>query len=682
MTVTPAIAGRAGAAFAALALLFVAAAPAAATKGDPAYRKVLSREGIEVELTIDPLAEGDASLTEGDGVRVRFEVTDTNTGQPMPSLYPAGWMDLLVDREPSGEESCKTLVGSFIGGGFLSRAELDLNVYYVLALNQDPTISVVDPLFGFGGSKLLTTVELPSPGADWALTDGGDRLFVTLPESDRVAIVESASWKVVTTAVTGPNPYRIAAQPDEQYLWVGWSEGEGEKARGGVTVLSATAMKAVAEIETGAGPQELAFSDDSRFAYVANRGAGTVTVIDVAELQPVATVATGPQPVSVAWSPLARAAFVSDPAAGTVTVIDGDDHRVAARIDVAPGVGRISISPDGRLGFVPVPSGDSVYVIDTATRRVVHDAQVEPGPVEIAFTAELAYVSHQGSDTVLMIPLGAVGQEGTPVPVIDFPGGNNPPALTPAPSPAAGMVQAPGATAMLVANPLDQAIYYYKEGMAAPMGHFKNYGRTPRAVLVVDRSLRETEPGVYQTTARLRRPGEYELAFFLDSPRIVHCFPLEVEADPVLSAKRAGRPAFARPARRSGSVEVGETAELVFRVADSESSQPVPGLTDVQVMTMATGSNWHRRLSAEEIAPGVYRARFTPEEAGVYYAFVEVPSLRVLSNENPYMVLSAVEPGTSPAGETEGEEPAAEETAEKTENQSAVASTEGGTASR
>ncbi len=663
MSANPAIAGRAGAAFAALALLSVAAAPAAAAaEGSPAYRKVLSREGIEVALTIDPLADADTTLTEGDGVRVRFEVTDTHTGQPLGKLYPAGWMDLLGDREPAGEEECKSLVGAFIGGGFLARAELDLNVYYVLALNQDPSISVVDPLFGFGGSKLLTTVELTSPGGDWVLTDGGERLFVTLPREGRVAVVEASSWSVVTTAVTGPNPWRIAAQPDGEYLWVGWSEGEGETARGGVTVISPVAMKPVAEIATGAGPQELAFSDDSRFAYVANRGAGTVTVIDVAALAPVATVATGPAPVSVAWSPLARAAFVSDEKAGTVTVIDGQSHTVAARIDVAPGLGRLSFAPGGRLGFVPVPAGDAVYILDAASRRVVHNAQVEPGPVEIAYSAELAYVSHQGSDTVLMIPLKTIGREGEPVAVVDFPGGKNPPGVTPAPTPAAGMVLAPGSMAMLVTNPLDQAIYYYKEGMAAPMGHFQNYGRVPRAALVVDRSLREIDPGVYQTTTHLTRPGSYELAFFLDSPRIVHCFPLEVAADPVLAASRAGRPAIARPVTASERIRVGETAEIVFRVADTEAAKPWPGLTDVQVMTMATGSNWHQRHPAEEVAPGVYRALFTPEEAGVYYAFVEVPSLRVRSNENPYMVVSAVD-AAGPAPESGAAEGGAAETA-------------------
>jgi hypothetical protein len=42
--------------------------------------------------------------------------------------------------------------------------------------------------------------------------------------------------------------------------------------------------------------------------------------------------------------------------------------------------------------------------------------------------------------------------------------------------------------------------------------------------------LRETaRPGTYETVARLGRPGRYELVFFVGSPRLVHCFQVEVQ---------------------------------------------------------------------------------------------------------------------------------------------------------
>jgi hypothetical protein len=61
------------------------------------------------------------------------------------------------------------------------------------------------------------------------------------------------------------------------------------------------------------------------------------------------------------------------------------------------------------------------------------------------------------------------------------------------------MVPAPEGNSVLIANPADRVIYYYSEGMAAPMGSFQNYRREPRALMVVDRSLREVTSGVYTT---------------------------------------------------------------------------------------------------------------------------------------------------------------------------------------
>lgn len=42
-------------------------------------------------------------------------------------------------------------------------------------------------------------------------------------------------------------------------------------------------------------------------------------------------------------------------------------------------------------------------------------------------------------------------------------------------------------------------------------------------------ALREmVQPGTYETVTRLGRPGLYEVVFFLEAPRMVHCFQVEV----------------------------------------------------------------------------------------------------------------------------------------------------------
>ena len=60
--------------------------------------------------------------------------------------------------------ACRKKAETLIGGSLFAAAELDLNVYYVLALNDNATLTVVDPRFGFGGTKLLALVDLPVLG--------------------------------------------------------------------------------------------------------------------------------------------------------------------------------------------------------------------------------------------------------------------------------------------------------------------------------------------------------------------------------------------------------------------------------------------------------------------------------------------------------------------------------------
>ena len=44
----------------------------------------------------------------------------------------------------------------------------------------------------------------------------------------------------------------------------------------------------------------------------------------------------------------------------------------------------------------------------------------------------------------------------------------------------------------------------------------------------LDLDLREGAGGTYESVTRLGRPGRYEIAFYLGTPRLVHCFEVEV----------------------------------------------------------------------------------------------------------------------------------------------------------
>src|SRR4051812_43392434 len=621
-----------------LAALALAGALPAAGSEAAATDKVVA-EGLAVELSLQPLDGGAEPLKEGQTARVRLTLTDTLSHTPMSRLYPGAWMDRLgagLPGEPAAA-SCKQKVEAIVSGSILSRPELDLNTFYVLTLNADATISVVDPLFGYGSSKLLGMVFLRSPGEDWALTADGNRLFVSLPDSNRVAAVDTATWKVTGETETGARPRRIGLQPDGQYLWVA-----GDSA---VSVIDAAGLRKVKEIRTGRGGHDLAFSDDSRFAFVTNEEDGTVSVLDAARLVKVRDVPTGDRPASIAWSAQAKRAYVSGAEQGTVTAVNGTSPKVLTRIAIGPGLGQIRFAPGGRLAFVLQPAKNALHIVDAVTGRLIQTAQVEAEPDQVTFSDELAYVRHRGSETVLMIPLKSVGEPGRPVPLVDFPRGQHPPGRLSRPTPADGIVQAPGHPSVLVVNPEDKAVYYYKEGMAAPMGHFETYGKVPRAVLVVDRSLREVRPGVYETVATLGPAGSYELALLLDSPRIIHCFPFTVAADPARAA--AGRPPLDVEVKTAGAARAGDETTVRLRITDPATGAPRRGLRDVQVLTFLSPGVWQQRQWADEVGEGLYESRFRPPDAGLYFLFVGVESAGLPLQKSPSVSLTVGAPAVS-----------------------------------
>ncbi|MEM7349907.1 MAG: YncE family protein [Acidobacteriota bacterium] len=589
------------------------------------------QEGISVRLEMEHVApDAGPGLREEDDILFRFTIEDTATGLPLSGLFPAAWMDLIDSQRPADPRLCNERVEEFASGSILTRAELDLNVYYVLALNHDSTISVVDPLFGYGGTKLLALIPLASPGNDWVASPEGRRIFVSLPDSDRLAVVDTASWTVTSELDIGSRPTEVALQPDGAYLWVAL-EGDPETAEGsGVAVVDTRSLQVVARLATGAGPHEIAFRPDSRFAWMTNGGDDSVSQIDVRTLTQVRRLETGDGPASIAYSRRAGAVYVTHTVDGYVVAIDGQSGEITSRIRSLPGLGQIRFVPGSRLGLAVNPRADTLIVIDTASNRIVQTGEMKRGPDQIAFTDDLAYIRHRGSEIVLMIPLDEIGEAGTVVPVIDFPGGQEAFGRAVRASRAPAIVRAPGAVAVLVANPADQVIYYYKEGMAAPMGAFKNYGREPLAALAIDRSLGErSRQGVYETAAKLRSPGRYEIAFYLETPRIVHCFAAEVESNPERDAERlAAMPLQVESLIDAQEVTRGTTLRARFRLVDPVTGSPSAGLEDVRILAYSN-ANWQRRQWAEETSPGIYESSFTFPDAGTYYLSIEAPSGRL-----------------------------------------------------
>jgi YVTN family beta-propeller protein len=604
--------------------------------------ETITREGVDVEFTVRPTRGGIGVPVAGDWADVTFKVTDANTGDPIKGRYPAAWMDLGAAWESMGERpmSCRDRVATYLQGIVGVRPMIDLNSHFLLVLNRDNSISVIDPVVGITGvTNLFAQINLKRPGADWVLSRDNKQLFVSMPLSGEVALVDTEVFEVSHEIDAGLQPMRVELQSDGRYLWVGNSPNDVDSS--GVTIIDATDLEPVAFIPTGPGHHEIAFSDGDRYAFVTNRDGGTVTVIDVQTLSKVTDIETGPKPMSVAYSPLGSAIYVTDADTGVISVIDPDTHEIRGRIQATPGIGPLRFNREGRWGMVVNASTDTVFVIDASADQLAHSIPVGKQPFQVSFTNSLAYVRSLGTQDVGLIPMSELDEPSTP-PVTYIPAGQRPPGAAAEISIADSIIPAvKQAAAAYIVNQAEGTVSYYMEGMGAPMGNFRNYGHETRAIEIVDRSLAEKSPGVYQGRVKIPVAGLYDVAFMMDSPQFLHCFTATVEPGQV-SEDDAGTLAveFATTDRR---MAVGESKAIQFKLMDARSGAVAVNVPDVSVLYYRADGSGRKVIPAQSIGDGVYEATVTAAESATYYVFVGAPSRGLDYSDQPFFSLMALD---------------------------------------
>lgn len=607
---------------------------------------ILERDGVKVEFKISSLEtrKDDRALQAGDFAEVQFSISSTETGEPIRNSYPGVWIDIVETADGHHDGSgleCKTRIGMYLQGMVGIRPLIDLNSYYVLVLNREPSISVIDPVVGISGiTSLFTTINLKRPGADWAKTPDENWMFVSMPRADEVAVVNLGTFKVHMNIPTGDYPNRVRMQPDARYVWVGNTGKKGVD--GSVTVINTRSFEVAANIPLGQGHHEIAFSDNSRFAYLTNRESGTVTVIDTTTLSVHKVLETGPLPIALAYSKLSKSLYVGDGESGDIQVYDAATLKNTATIKTDAGMGPMKFSNDGRWAFTANPANDTVYIIDAATNQVAHKVIVAGKPYKLGITDSFAYVRVLEENKVTMINLLELGKGGKPV-LNHFDAGSVAPSKAADISIADAISPAALAAAVMVVSPGDSTIYYYMEGMNAPSGAFRNYGASPRAVGIADRAMKELRPGVYSSKVRIPEAGKFEFGFMNETPRFLNCF--EVTAGRNLRNNEKIEPRYVvdytLDERR---IPAGDTVNVKFQVRN-EINEKIMSSTDQVLVKYYRAPRFNLKvLPAESLGDGQFEVKLPMQMAGAYYIQIAVPSLNLDYNDLNLLTVMAVDP--------------------------------------
>ena len=188
------------------------------------------------------------------------------------------------------------------------------------------------------------------------LVPGGKLAVVALALANKVAIVDLAAAKLVTTIPVGVCPYGVAVSRDGRTAFVSNLGGSLPK-KGDQT-----------ERTTGMTKDGTEMAVDSR--SVALRG--TVSVIDIAKLKVVGEIPTRIHPEAMALSPDGRCLYVIDASGDGVSVIDVAGRKVVACLDTKPRAdlpygslaNGLAISSDGKTLFTANAGNNAIALLN------------------------------------------------------------------------------------------------------------------------------------------------------------------------------------------------------------------------------------------------------------------------------------------------------------------------------
>ena len=224
---------------------------------DPPLTQRFEKEGIEVTLTVRPLS-GNDRLVAGEEAEISYTVREASTGEPITGLHPLSWIHRRVAPIRPSVEEIEELISTFLGGLLSIRADIDLNRYFLLVLNSDSSISVIDPQIEFSKTKLYQMLKLQAPGEAWCLDAHGERLFVSVPGKARVEFFDLTNFENLGFVGVGEGnqPRDLLLQPDGQVLWVGLDSSNA------VVAIDARTRAVIDRVRVGVGLHRLAISDD------------------------------------------------------------------------------------------------------------------------------------------------------------------------------------------------------------------------------------------------------------------------------------------------------------------------------------------------------------------------------------------------------------------------------------
>jgi DNA-binding beta-propeller fold protein YncE len=578
----------------------------------------ISKSNVTIDLLLSPNLE---SSNFGHKVAdVQFALRDEASGEFLRGRRVMAWMNLEDDPKQIAETDCKEAIKSRLAGGLTAQAGVNLNQWNLFAMNDDNTLSMINPQVSFSKTKLRQLITMAGYPVDWMLNRSGSKLFVSISSKGLISVIDSLKGKIEKNISVGGKPVRVRSGLGT--IVVGNDDSDE------IHLIDDVTGDVVATIDVGNGHKEIAISPDGKLAIASAADDNEIVLIDLQSHKKLDRYSI-PEGITGLAFTSQGVAFAVNERLGKIFAGVGGKFNSDQHFDVGIGAAVIGVSGNGRWVFIGNPVENKVDIFNASTFEKRYTVKGLVRPDQIQMTEDFAYLRSSGKAGVVLVRIDSLDRQGQPV-ISEVQMGTLPPNRSSDQGIAAAMTPSPEGSAMIIANPADKTIYFYQEGMMAPAGTMKNYGRQPRSVLVADWSLHESEPGHYQTRAIFPRGGRYDAYVLLSDPRIGVCMKVDVPQDmamPGLDVETSRELILKTAWNSSTRITAGAAATMEFAAILKEGSKENNDLLpeDLVVRSFVPPVGPAENLKVRRSGKG-YAVDFVPAVSGQMTLLLGAPS--------------------------------------------------------
>lgn len=618
-------------------IVVVAGLTLASSAGCSSSKEIPPSDGVEVSFRLDSSPEREEAIA-------AFQLKDVKSGKPIANIRPLAWMALKSRGAPdpvSDGKACRRKIATFLKGHFSTAPDLDMNSYTIWALNDDQTISVINPQIAFSKTKLKHLIALPGRASDWAVHPKSSHVFVLLPLHKMLLAIDAKNYQIASQLKLPASPHRLLVSPDGRKVFVSSEKDHS------LTVVDARTLRILRSVPLGKGRHDLAFSRDGKSLLITNTGSRWMADIDAQSgmLKQRIRVPTGIQ--TVVTNPTKDEIYLLESETGMLRML-GSNFKLTKAFRLSPDVTSIGVDPSGRWIFALNRRSGKISACDrdsadisASKRMLIHELGGLPSPSAVVFTRSFAYIHDSMNNTVGTVDLRNIAVGQSPVLKRFQAGRPSRPTKDTFSAKHRPISPNPEGNGVIVASASDRTLYFHTDGMTSPAMSHTNYGHKPRSVAFVDHSLRETAPGIFETSVKAPIPGDYSVAILVPGSQVSKCLNWTVQ-DTETPRRPASRPKLRfAPQFDSQPLKLGIPVNMDFTLAGENGSPPVPaGKIVVLLVQFPNGARW--TLTPTELKPGVFRVKFKPTRLGEYKFLVGVPALSIGLNQFPPTALNVI----------------------------------------